>query len=88
MPLASYLVIVADTAVRRGQDLGCRCSQMAGAHDTGLGNPEAKDQVVSPQGNVIVPTACGAGLLCVHRITGESHENRVRSLFFFLLWCF
>lgn len=57
MPLASYLVIVADTAVRRGQDLGCRCSQMAGAHDTRLGDPEAKDQVVSPQGNVIVPTA-------------------------------
>lgn len=73
---ASYLVIVADTAVRcGGRDLRCRCSQMAGAHDTGLGHPKAKDQVVSPQGYVTVPTARGAGLLCIHWVTGESFKK-------------
>ena len=50
---------------------------MAGAHDTGLGNPEAKDQVVSPQGDVTVPTARGAGLLCIHRVTGESFRKEI-----------
>lgn len=83
----SYLVIVADTAVRRGgRDLRCRCSQMAGAHDTGLGHPKAKDQVVSPQGYVIVPTTRRAGLLRIHRVTGESHKKKVRSLFLFELF--
>lgn len=40
---ASYLAVVADTAVRRGQHLRCRRSQVAGAHDAGLGDPEAED---------------------------------------------
>lgn len=51
---------------------------MAGAHDTGLGHPEAKDQVVSPQGYVIVPAARRAGLLCIHWVTGESHKKKRR----------
>lgn len=42
-PAASYLAVVADTAVRRGQHLRCRRSQVAGAHDTGLGHSEAED---------------------------------------------
>lgn len=49
---------------------------MAGAHDTGLGHTETKDQVVSPQGDVVVPTARRAGLLCIHWVTGESSERK------------
>lgn len=48
---------------------------MAGAHDTGLGYPKAKDQIVSPQGYVTVPTARRAGLLGVHWVTDESHKK-------------
>lgn len=40
---ACYLAVVADTAVRRGQHLRCRRSQVAGAHDTGLCHSEAED---------------------------------------------
>lgn len=74
--LGGYLVIVAGAAVERGcRDLRCRRSQMAGAHDTGLGNPEAKDQVVSPQRDVIVPAARRAGLLRIHWVTGEPYKK-------------
>lgn len=54
---------------------------MTRAHDTGLGHPKAKDQVVSPQSYVTVPTARGAGLLCIHWVTGESFKNIIRSLY-------
>lgn len=54
---------------------------MAGAHDTGLGHPKAKDQVVSPQGYIIVPTARRARLLRIHWVTGESYKKKIRSLF-------
>lgn len=50
---------------------------MARAHDTGLRHPKAEDQVVSPQRDVTVPTARGAGLLCIHRVTGESFQKEM-----------
>lgn len=56
---------------------------MAGAHDTGLGHPKAKDQVVSPQGYVSVPTARGAGLLCIYWVTSESHRKEIFIRFLF-----
>lgn len=72
----SYLGIVADTTVRcGGHDLRCRRSQMAGAHDTGLGHPKAKDEIVPPQCHVTVTTARGARLLRIHRVTGELSEQ-------------
>lgn len=62
---------------------------MAGAHDTGLGHPKAKDQVVSPQCYVIVPASRRAGLLRIHWVAVESYRNKIRSLFLselFLTW--
>lgn len=44
---------------------------MSRAHDAGLRDPEAKNEVVSPQGDVVVPTASGAGFLGVDRATGN-----------------
>lgn len=80
----SYLGIRADTAIRcRSYDLRCRCSQVAVAHNTRLGHPKAKDQVVSPQGCIVISTSRSAGLLWVHRITGE----RKNVLFVFkIIW--
>lgn len=67
-----YLGIGADTAVRcRGYDLRCRGSQVAVAHNTRLGHPKAKDQVVSPQRYIVISAARSAGLLCIHRIADE-----------------
>lgn len=38
---------------------------MSWAHNTGFGNSETENEVISPQGNVVVSTACCAGFLGV-----------------------
>lgn len=45
---------------------------MSRAHDAGLGDPEAKNEVVSPQGDVVVPAAGSAGFLGIDWAAGNT----------------
>lgn len=52
---------------------------MSWAHDTGLCNSKAKDQVISPQGNVVVAAAGSAGFLGIDGATRNMElEIRVK----------
>lgn len=42
---------------------------MSWAHDTGLGNSETKNKVISPQGNVVISAAGSAGFLGINWAT-------------------
>ena len=57
-------------------DIGRGGSQVAGAHDAGLGHAEAQDQVVPPQCHVAVAAPRRAGLLGVHRVAGRVRAGR------------
>lgn len=74
--LPRYLVVIGDAAVgRRGGDLRRGGSEVTGWHDAGLCHTKAKDQVVTPQRDVVVTRACRAGLLGIHRTAAERQEK-------------
>lgn len=63
----THLVVIRHTAIRRGSsDLWCWSPEVTGGHDARLSHTEAKDQVVTPQGDVVVTGACCASLLSIH----------------------
>lgn len=55
---------------------------MTRGHDAWLCHAETKDQVVTPQGNVVVTGACCAGLLCIHWTAAEKHTGEYPSIIF------
>lgn len=52
---------------------------MSRAHNTGFCNSKTKNKVVSPQGNIIISTAGGAGFLGINWAAGSTElKTRVK----------
>lgn len=68
--MSCHLVIVAHGTIgRSGHYFWSGSSQVSWAHDTGLGNSETKNKVISPQGNVVISAAGSAGFLGINWAT-------------------
>lgn len=49
---------------------------MSWAHNTGFGNSETENEVISPQGNVVVSAACRARFLGVYWAAIDVEANK------------
>lgn len=49
---------------------------MSWAHNTGFGNSKTENEVISPQGNVVVSAACSAGFLGIDWAATDTETKR------------